>query len=130
MFGFFKNNSEVRHTTKGVKVILLHAFRELRGAVSEAEIVQKRNRIFDQFTSLTIALHDEHPNFPLEKSSLSTLFIATYMENHPDLVACTDAIEKHILGCPEINQAKLEFVTYLLAPKYMKAVTDKRRLSK
>jgi len=127
LFGIFNRQREQRRISNDLQETMVIAYDALREAVDIEDPVRKHHEMHMKLTQLSLALHDVYPTFPQEKESLFVDFVAASLERKPYCEALQNVIEDHIRACPDTPAAKFDFMTFLLAPKFMADFTRKRR---
>lgn len=130
MFGYFTKRREKRRISDDLQETMVLAYDALREAVDIRDPHQKHHEMHMKLTQLSLALHDVYPTFPQEKESIFVDFVAASLERKPYCGEIQNIIEEHIRACPDIPAAKFDFMTYLLAPKFMEDFAQKRQRSK
>lgn len=126
MFGFLSKIRAKRNVRNDLRETMVISYDAMKAAIDLDDPNQKSHEMQSRLISLSLALRDVYPNFPQEKDSLFTRYIAADLNHHPDLEDYQDAIEQHIRACPNVPAAKFEFMTYLIAPNFMKDFTQSR----
>ena len=127
MFGFFAEQREKKRISDDLQETMIIAYDSIRKAIDIGDPEQKHREMHARLTSLSLALHDVYPTFPQEKDSPVTRFFGADLERHPDCESYRNLIEEHVRACPDIPAAKFDFMTYLLAPKFMEDQTNQRK---
>lgn len=111
----------VKFAKADIEKTLLRTFNKLYAANKDPELLTRRMNVVAALASTIGAIRDVYPKFPIEDENIALAMIeANANGQYPDANALLVAILNLVERCPNTRQDKIDTVTWMLMPQFMK----------
>lgn len=118
MFGFLRRRKSPKAAAVAdIEEVFLSCFQDIREAAKEQFPLQQRFKIVVSFAATIGAMRERYPNFPIEQDSMAVALVQANAEGHDaDVEGLIRAAIDMVKRCPDRRSARIETVTWMIAP--------------
>ncbi|WP_299654136.1 hypothetical protein [uncultured Jannaschia sp.] len=119
MFGLFrKKPSPQDEMIADIEQAMLKSFDRIEQAIADPEPLSRNMNVFAAIAAMTGAIRDTYPGVLIEDENIAFALADAHKSGRPaDIDGLTGAIAGLVRRCPDRRSAKIDTMTWIIAPK-------------